>query len=90
MVRLDSLERFDAGVANLKTWLGGLNGEAMETWRLMNGDEEMMAMPRIVAIRAFLLNHTYHHRGQLSTYLRASGQIVPSVYGPTADDNPFG
>lgn len=26
-----------------------------------------------------------HHRGQLSTYLRAMGGKVPSIYGPSAD-----
>jgi len=48
-----------------------------------------MSMPRIAAIRSFLFNHLYHHRGQLSAYLRAAGAQVPSVYGPTADENPF-
>ena len=33
-------------------------------------------MPRSAAIRALLLNHTYHHRGQLTTYLRATGERV--------------
>ncbi len=46
-------------------------------------------MPRAAAIRFFMFNHVYHHRGQLSAYLRASGAIVPSVYGPTADIDPF-
>jgi uncharacterized damage-inducible protein DinB len=27
-----------------------------------------------------------HHRGQLSTYLRPMGGKVPSIYGPSADD----
>jgi uncharacterized damage-inducible protein DinB len=36
-----------------------------------------------------MLNHWYHHRGQLLVYLRLLNQSVPSVYGPTADENPF-
>jgi uncharacterized damage-inducible protein DinB len=28
-----------------------------------------------------------HHRGQLSTYLRPMGGKVPSIYGPSADEN---
>lgn len=28
-----------------------------------------------------------HHRGQLSVYVRLSGGLVPSIYGPSADDN---
>jgi|SRR5579859_4608927 len=34
-------------------------------------------------------NHTIHHRGQLSTYLRAMNAHVPSIYGGSADE-PFG
>jgi uncharacterized damage-inducible protein DinB len=33
--------------------------------------------------------HTIHHRGQLSAYIRPMGGKVPSIYGPSADDNPF-
>jgi len=36
-----------------------------------------------------MLNHIYHHRGQLSVYLRLLNVAVPSIYGPSADENPF-
>ena len=87
--REETLERFDLGLERSQGWLAGLGDSVGETWRLVRGEDEMMAMPRAAAIRAFLLNHVYHHRGQLSTYLRAMGEPVPSVYGPTADVNPF-
>jgi uncharacterized damage-inducible protein DinB len=35
-----------------------------------------------------VLNHTDHHRGQLSVYLRLLDVPVPSIYGPSADENP--
>jgi uncharacterized damage-inducible protein DinB len=59
------------------------------TWRLMNGEHEVLAMPRVAFLRAVMLNHWYHHRGQLLVYLRLLDIPVPSVYGPTADENPF-
>ena len=59
------------------------------TWRLMSGGRELMAMPRAAFARAIMLNHWYHHRGQLLVYLRLLDVPVPSVYGPTADENPF-
>jgi uncharacterized damage-inducible protein DinB len=31
-------------------------------------------------------NHMVHHRGQLTSYLRAAGGRVPAIYGPSADD----
>ena len=58
-------------------------------WRLQSGGQEILAMPRVAFVRAIMLNHWYHHRGQLLVYLRLLNQSVPSVYGPTADENPF-
>ncbi len=59
------------------------------TWTLMHGERQVLALPRGAFLRSVMLNHWYHHRGQLSTYLRALGQPVPSIYGPSADENPF-
>jgi uncharacterized damage-inducible protein DinB len=77
-------------VARARRVLGGFDDAKMAaTWRLKNGDRELMAMPRVAFVRAVMLNHWYHHRGQLLVYLRLLNQSVPSVYGPTADENPF-
>ena len=79
-----------ASVAKAKQHLAALDDEAMtKTWRLMNDGRELMAMPRVAFVRAIMLNHWYHHRGQLLVYLRLLNLPVPSVYGPTADENPF-
>lgn len=48
-----------------------------------------MTMPVGAVLRTIMLNHWYHHRGQLCVYLRQVGVPVPSVYGPSADENPF-
>jgi uncharacterized damage-inducible protein DinB len=58
-------------------------------WRVVDGDKELMAMPVGAVLRFIMLNHWYHHRGQLSVYLRELGVPVPSIYGPSADENPF-
>ena len=55
----------------------------------MDGDTEVMAIPVGAVLRSIMLNHWYHHRGQLCVYLRQVGVPVPSVYGPSADENPF-
>jgi len=59
-------------------------------WRLTRGDSLLMAVPRVVAWRSIMLNHWYHHRGQLTVYLRLLDVPLPSIYGPSADENPFG
>ena len=58
-------------------------------WRLMDGEREILARPRFKIWRSFLLNHWYHHRGQLTVYLRLLDIPIPSIYGPSADERPF-
>jgi uncharacterized damage-inducible protein DinB len=80
----------DQSIATAKKLLGGMNDAALtSTWRLMHGDRELFAQPRAAFLRSIMLNHWYHHRGQLSTYLRELGTPIPSIYGPSADENPF-
>jgi len=62
---------------------------ALGTWRLVFKGKEIFRKPRVAVLRTNLLNHLYHHRGQLSVYLRLLDVPVPVVYGPTADENPF-
>jgi uncharacterized damage-inducible protein DinB len=77
-------------VAKARRLLGGFDDAKMgAVWRLQSGNKDIMAMPRAALVRAIMLNHWYHHRGQLLVYLRLLDQSVPSVYGPTADENPF-
>ncbi|MGB7219851.1 MAG: DinB family protein [Vicinamibacterales bacterium] len=86
----DLVPALDASLAKAKQLLGAMDDSALgATWRILRGDEEVMAMPRGAVLRAIMLNHWYHHRGQLSVYLRQLGVPVPSIYGPSADENPF-
>ena len=79
-----------ASVAKARQHLAGLDDVAMgATWRMLSGGRELLAMPRAALARAIMLNHWYHHRGQLLVYLRMLDVPVPSVYGPSADENPF-
>jgi uncharacterized damage-inducible protein DinB len=84
------VKAFDESLAKARRILGGMNdAAATETWRLMAGDRELLAIPRAAFMRTVMLNHWYHHRGQLSVYLRFLGVPLPSIYGPSADENPF-
>jgi uncharacterized damage-inducible protein DinB len=80
----------DQSIANAKRVLGGMNDDdLMSTWRVMQGERELFALPRAAVLRSIMLNHWYHHRGQLTMYLRALDVPLPSIYGPSADENPF-
>jgi uncharacterized damage-inducible protein DinB len=81
----------DEAITTAKKALGGMNdAKLMETLRLMRGDCEVFAVPRAAMLRSIMLNHWYHHRGQLTSYLRELDVPIPSIYGPSADENPFG
>jgi len=62
---------------------------AVKELQLVANGKTLFAAPRVGFWRTVLLNHNYHHRGQLSTYLRILDVPLPSVYGPSADTNPF-
>ena len=80
----------EKSIKQAKTALGGMDDAAMAaTWKVFDGTRELMSMPRVAFLRAIMLNHWYHHRGQLGVYLRLLNVPVPSVYGPTADEDPF-
>jgi len=58
----------------------------MAPWSLKNEGHVIFTLPRVAAIRSFVMNHLIHHRGQLSVYLRLNNVPVPSIYGPSADE----
>ncbi len=83
------LERFEESIASVKSTLPQFDDADMrETWRLMQGDRELTAMPRGQFLRDILLNHSYQHRGQFSVYLRLLNVAVPASWGPSADEPP--
>jgi uncharacterized damage-inducible protein DinB len=84
------LPALDESIAKATAVLRSIDDAALEKiWRTMDGDKEVMALPVGALLRSIMLNHWYHHRGQLCVYLRQVGVPVPSVYGPSADENPF-
>lgn len=83
----DLLEFFDKNLAEAAVVLKNMTDEGfMESWSLRNGENIYFTMPKVVAMRSFVMNHIIHHRGQLSVYLRLNDIAVPSIYGPSADE----
>ena len=84
------LSLLDQSLAQARDLVSAMDDERMmATWRLTKDGREILAVPRMAFLRSVMLNHWYHHRGQLLIYLRMHDVPVPSVYGPTADENPF-
>jgi uncharacterized damage-inducible protein DinB len=82
------LEAFDGFVADAKAAMAAADDETlMQVWKLIGPDgKTYVNMPKIVTLRAFVLSHGIHHRGQLTVYLRMLDVALPSIYGPTADE----
>jgi uncharacterized damage-inducible protein DinB len=88
--RQEVLEAFSQSMASARASLKNMDdSRLMSEWTLTRNGKTLMSIPRIGFLRSILLNHTYHHRGQLSVYLRILDVPVPSIYGPSADENPF-
>jgi uncharacterized damage-inducible protein DinB len=84
------LETFDRSLSTAREVLRQMDDRTlMGTWTVQDKGQVVMSLPRAAMLRSLLLNHYYHHRGQLSVYLRLLNVPVPSTYGPTADESPF-
>jgi uncharacterized damage-inducible protein DinB len=81
------LSQFDKNVAAARGDVAGMSDpEFFVPWTFKNNDHIIFTMPRAAALRSFVMNHLIHHRGQLTVYLRLRNVPLPSVYGPTADE----
>lgn len=81
------LATHDRSVAAAREALAGWGEDGLrQEWQLVQGGRTLIAAPRNVMVRSLMMSHIYHHRGQLTVYLRLLDVPVPSVYGPSADE----
>jgi uncharacterized damage-inducible protein DinB len=65
---VDAFKTSNATATNIVSKMD--DATAMGTWKATVKGKEILALPRVAAFRSLLMNHTIHHRGQLSVYLR--------------------
>lgn len=84
-----TLALFESNVEKARAALKELTEEKLQAnWTMKAGDHVVLGpMPRGIVSRGFLFNHIYHHRGEMIVYLRATGNKVPGMYGPTYEDS---
>jgi len=81
------LAQFDACLKTARAALvNKTDAEFNAAWKLKNGGKEVFTAPKATVMRNFVLNHMIHHRGQFVVYLRMLGVPVPSIYGPSGDE----
>jgi uncharacterized damage-inducible protein DinB len=84
----DIVAEYKRNLDAAKAAVGGLDDEALHRpFRFLKNGEVLREMPTLIFIRNVLLNHSYHHRGQLSVYLRLLDIPLPAVYGTSADES---
>lgn len=86
--RRELLDQFDASLKKGREVLQKTTDDHLlnTKWRMLSGGKLMSEQSRYEAVRDGVLNHMAHHRGQLTVYLRLNEQIVPAIYGPSADE----
>ena len=83
------LEHFENNFEGAVVALQQTTDEALEApFVLRNGETELMRQTKNDCISSSI-NHWVHHRGQLTVYMRLNDILVPSIYGPSADDKAF-
>lgn len=86
----DIVKLFDERLANAVKALESASDENLnDPWTFRRGELIVFQLPKKVALRSMGFNHIYHHRGQLSVYLRLLDIPVPGMYGPSADEKLF-
>lgn len=81
------MRRFDENAAGARESMANADESTFgQSWTLRAGDHVILSMPRLAVLRSFCISHMVHHRGQMSVYLRLLDVPVPSIYGPTADE----
>jgi uncharacterized damage-inducible protein DinB len=85
--RKELLEIFDKNVAAARKAIAEANDpHLLKPWSLLAAGKTIVTLPRIAALRTFVMSHSIHHRAQLGVYLRLNDVPVPSIYGPSADE----
>lgn len=88
--RAQALQQFDDTVKTARAAIAGANDETfMKPWTFVAGGKTVFTMPKIAVYRSFVMNHMVHHRGQLAAFYRIAGVPVPSLYGPSKDEQLF-
>ena len=83
----DAAGDYEKNLAAIRAYIEKLDNETlMQKFTLRKGDQVLQSMPKIAVLRNIFLNHSIHHRGQLSVYLRLLDVPVPAIYGTSADE----
>jgi uncharacterized damage-inducible protein DinB len=83
------VKHFDENLELAKTSLQNMTDEMLaQSFYLKDQGQVLFSSSKQESIGSSI-NHLVHHRGQLTVYMRLNDIPVPSIYGPSADDQGF-
>ena len=83
------VNHFEENIKGAKKSLENVSDKSLEEkFSLKRQGQLLFSSPKKENIGSSI-NHLVHHRGQLTVYMRLNNILVPSIYGPSADDNKF-
>jgi uncharacterized damage-inducible protein DinB len=88
--RAEALKKFDETVQAARASIASASDEAlMKPWSLVVRGNTVFTAPKAAVLRTFVMSHMIHHRGQLAAFYRIAGVPIPSLYGPSKDEQVF-
>jgi uncharacterized damage-inducible protein DinB len=80
--RGEVLDVFDRNVVSARRAIAGASDDQLvNPWSLLKESKIIVTLPRLAALRNFVLNHSVRHRADLQTYLRLKNvPVAPSPY----------
>lgn len=85
----DMLKHFEENMEAARSALQGSNDEQLQANFLLKANGKVLYTSSKIVDIGTTLNHWVHHRGQLTVYMRLNDIAVPSIYGPSADEQNF-
>ncbi|MDP9361064.1 MAG: DinB family protein [Acidobacteriota bacterium] len=83
----DFVTAFRRNLDEARATIAAMDDDALRAPFVLSRNGEVLNETRkIVMIRSIMMNHSYHHRGQLSVYLRMLDVPLPAIYGTSADE----
>ena len=83
------VKHYDENMEKAKRALKGVTNDKMEESFALKANGQLLFSSSKKVNVSSSINHWVHHRGQLTVYMRLNDIPVPSIYGPSADENTF-
>jgi uncharacterized damage-inducible protein DinB len=84
---IDLVGEYKRNLENIRAQIGAMDDDAVKApFTLRRGDQILQTLPKMAVLRNIFMNHSIHHRAQMTVYLRILDVPLPAIYGTSADE----